>query len=88
MRFMKNAGWLPVAALLLIPTTFAHGYAVGPAVGLDDLAKQSDVIFQGTAVSNTTISDATFGAIPGFIVQETQFRRAYFIKGKVSGAEI
>jgi hypothetical protein len=52
--------WLLIPALLLIAYLIARGYAVGPPVTLDDLANKADLIFQGTAVSNTTITDPSF----------------------------
>jgi hypothetical protein len=81
---MKHAHLFLAAALVQFSTFIACGYVVGPAVGIDDLAKQADLIFQGTAVSNTTITDPAFQPISGFIVQETEFRPAYTIKGKPS----
>jgi HEAT repeat protein len=75
-------------ALLLVSLPAASGYAVGPPVGLEDLSNQADLIFQGTAVSNTTVDDAAFQSIPGFIVQETTFRPAYKVKGQVDGREM
>ena len=85
---MKDARWFLVPALLLLPAIVAWGYAVGPAVGLEDLANEADVIFQGTAVSNTTITDRAFQPIMGFIVQETEFRPAFAIKGKSGASDV
>jgi hypothetical protein len=75
-----------IFALLLVPCLVARGYAVGSPVALDDLANKADLIFQGTAVSNTTITDPSFQPIMGFIVQETEFRPAFAIKGKLSAS--
>jgi len=85
---MKYALWLLVSALLLLPALIARGYFVGPPVGLDDLANKADVIFQGTVVSNSTVNDPAFQSIMGFIVQETEFRPAFAIKGKLGASDI
>lgn len=79
---MKNARRLLVSALLLLPAFIARGYMVGPAVGLDELTNKAEIIFQGTVISNTTIKDPDFQAIPGFLVQETEFQPAFTSKGK------
>jgi HEAT repeat protein len=75
-----------ITALLLIPCFIARGYLVGPPVALDDLANKADLIFQGTTVSNTTITDPSFQSILGFVVQETEFRPAFAIKGKLGAS--
>ena len=72
--------WLLLVALIF-PAGFVRGYLVGPAVPLDDLAGQADLIFQGTVVSSKTVDDPAFPATPGFSVQETDFQPAWPIKG-------
>ena len=81
-RIMKAMHWPLASALLLLSVFITSAQVLSPTVGLDELANQADVIFQGTTVSNTTIDDPAFQVIQGFIVQETDFHPAYAIKGK------
>jgi hypothetical protein len=84
---MKVARWLFVSALLLFPAA-SPAFMVAPAVSIDDLANQADVIFEGTAVSTTATQDPAFEGMPGVIVSETVFRPAYAIKGKIVSGEM
>jgi hypothetical protein len=73
-----------VFALMLCSAVAALGYMVGPPVGLEDLANQSDIIFQGTVESDTTVQDASFQSCPGFMVQETIFKGVWTLKSETN----
>jgi hypothetical protein len=75
---------------LLLGTLVAEGalfgYAVGPALTLDQLAARSDLVFKGTVVS--TAPEPGQGAIPGFHDQSTVFHVISVVKGTNPGPQL
>lgn len=63
----------------------ARGYPVGPAVSLEKLTLEADIIFKGTAVSSGPVQDDWFKPCQDFVVRQTQFKVLSVIKGQVPG---
>jgi HEAT repeat protein len=59
----------------------AEAYLVGPAVNLEKLSEEADIIFKATAVSSAAVEDAWFKPVTGFEAWETEFRVITVIKG-------
>ena len=58
---------------------------VAPALTLEKLAGEADVIFKGTAVSSEAVKDAWFKPHSGFLPIETLFKVVTVIKGQSGG---
>lgn len=72
-------------AVLLACMGVAQGYMVGPAVSLEKLTNEADIVFKGTAVSSGPVQDGWFKSYRAFRVRQTQFNVISVIKGKWSG---
>lgn len=72
-------------AWLLACAGTARGYPVGPAVGLEKLTEEADIIFKGTAVSSGPVQDAWFQPYPGYVGLQTQFQVVSVLKGEGPG---
>ena len=59
----------------------AEAYLVGPAVNLEKLSGEADIIFKATAVASAKVEDAWFKPVPGFEAWETEFKVIRVIKG-------
>lgn len=76
-----------LTVLALLP--FIQGRAYGVfvtlenAVTLDQLTRESDVVFEGTAVSNGTVWFESLESVPGFATTDTRFQVVTFIKGSL-----
>ena len=70
---------------LLACAGIAQGYPVGPAVSLEKMTEEADIIFKGTVVSSETVEDEWFKPYRGFHVQESQFNVMSVIKGELPG---
>jgi hypothetical protein len=71
-------------ALLLVvvlAASPAHGSAVAPAVGLEELAKQADLVCKATVVSERVVEDPWFDKMPGFETREAELRVVTIVKG-------
>ena len=66
----------------------APGYLVGPALTLDQLAEDSDVIFKGKVIEGKTVQDEWFKHITGFAAHETLFKIISQVKGEVASSEV
>jgi hypothetical protein len=66
----------------------ASGYLVGPAVSLEKLTAEADIIFKGTAVSSGPAQDDWFTPYQGFVVRQTQFKVISVIKGQGLGGRL
>jgi hypothetical protein len=60
----------------------ARGYALGPAVSLEKLTEEADIVFKGTAVSTGPVQDNWFKSYQDFVVRETHFKVISIIKGE------
>ncbi|NLX23926.1 MAG: hypothetical protein GXY55_19925 [Phycisphaerae bacterium] len=74
--------------VLLVYAGMTYGYLVEPALSLDKLTSEADVIFKGTAVSSGPAQDDWFKPYGGFIVRETQFKIISIIKGDKTGDQL
>ncbi|MHC4143885.1 MAG: HEAT repeat domain-containing protein [Planctomycetota bacterium] len=68
-------------AALLACMGVAQGYRVGPAVSLEKLTEEADIIFKGTALSGGPVQDKWFKPYRGFHARETRFNVVSVIKG-------
>ena len=66
----------------------ARGYGVGPALSVEELAADADVIFKGKAVSSGLVDDAWFKPLSGFVARETGFTVISVLKGDPSGGSL
>jgi hypothetical protein len=76
-----------VAAALLLPS-LVLAYMVGPALPLDGLVKESDVIFKGTVVSSVKTVDDSFKRYPSWAVFATRMKIVSVIKGALAEQEV
>ncbi len=73
---------------LLALAVGALGYMVGPALTLDKLAQEADLIFKAEAITSQPVEDASFTKVSGYGARETRFRVISLIKGAAVGDEI
>jgi len=76
-RWCRGIAFVVVACV----ATRAHGYAVGPARPLEELARMADLVCKATVVGDRVVTDAWFAPISGFEVRETELRVVSVIKG-------
>ncbi len=77
--------WVLSVAGLLTCMAAAHGYVVGPALSLEALSGQADIIFKGTAVASGMVPDDGFTPHPGLVGVQTQFKVVSLVKGENTG---
>jgi hypothetical protein len=70
-----------LVALIVVAAISAYPYPVGPALTLEKLADESDIIFKGTVVSTQPVKDDWFKPVQGFAAYETEFRIVTVLKG-------
>jgi hypothetical protein len=70
-----------VLAILVFAGSPAWATIVGPAVPLDELALQVDLVCKGTVVADRLVADEWFEPIDGYEVRETELRVVSVIKG-------
>jgi len=75
-------------AVLLACQGIVEGYPVGPAVSLQKLTEEADIIFKGTVISGEPVQDKWFKAYRGFHARQTQFNVVSVIKGEWSGDKL
>ncbi len=68
--------------VLLLYASVASAYPVGPAVSLEKLTAEADIIFKGTAIATEPVQDDWFKPCSGFLARETQFKVISVIKGE------
>ena len=73
--------------LLLLVSSPAQAYLVGPAFTLDELATKADLVVKATVVSVKQISDPSFVAVTAYPVHEATLTVVSTFKGK-SGKQI
>lgn len=78
-RFLS---YVVLAASLLGVLGSAAGSAVAPAMSLDQLAAEADVIFKGTAVQSRPVQDPWFNPVWNFRAHQTEFRVISVLKGE------
>jgi hypothetical protein len=76
-------GALAMVAMVLAARS-ASGYAVGPAVPLEEMVKKSDLACKVTAGAGTPVTDAWFEKLTGYEVRETELRIVSCVKGAPS----
>ena len=79
--------WLLIVICSLAISRMAPGYLVGPALTLDQLAEESDVIFKAEAIEGKPVQDEWFKDIPGYAARETRFKIISQIKGGAGSGE-
>lgn len=72
---------LLVAVGLMGLLSEAEAYVVGPAVNLEKLSEEADIIFKATALSSATVEDNWFKPVDCYEAWETKFRVVHVIKG-------
>ena len=80
--------WLVLVICLLTARGVALGYMVGPALTLDKLATEADIIFKGQALVSEPAQDEWFKPISGFATRETRFKVISQIKGEAAEGEV
>jgi non-SMC mitotic condensation complex subunit 1 len=85
MKIAIKFRWLMVLGLLAIFGSSARGANPGQPESLEKLAEEADIIFKGTVVSSRAVDHDGFASRGGYIIQDTEFKIASIIKGKVPG---
>jgi hypothetical protein len=80
--------WLFAGLCHLAIAGAALGYSVGPALTLEQLTAEADLIFKGEALASEAVEDAWFKPVPAFTTTETRFRIISLIKGQVADGEV
>jgi len=88
MKMIMIRRYLTNLTVLLACMSVAQGYPVGPAVSLEKLTEEADIIFKGIPVSSGPVQDEWFKPYPGFHVRETQFNVVSVIKGGWPGDKL
>lgn len=70
-----------IALFFALRVSTAHGYAVGPAIPLEDLAKRSDLVVKATVIKTAPVTDPYFDPIMGFEAREAQLAVVSALKG-------
>jgi hypothetical protein len=70
-----------LSALLLACAAAAQAYPVGPAISLEKLSEEADLVFKGTAVASSPVKDDWFQPYADFVAVQTQFKLVSLIKG-------
>jgi len=73
---------------LLACADMARGYLVGPALSLDKLTEEADIIFKGRAVSGGPVQDEWFKPYNGFIACQTEFKVVSVSKGEARSDKV
>ena len=73
---------IALAAVVTCAASSAFGYAVGPAIPLEDLAKQSDIVVKATVTNISPITDPWFDAVMGYEAREAELAVVSALKGK------
>lgn len=76
------------AACIFAFASIASGYVVGPALNLDNLAAESDLIIKATAIHETPVNDDWFAPENECEVRETKFKIVSVMKGTVTEQEV
>jgi hypothetical protein len=83
--------WISPLALLALAsaiTSSAAAYPVAPALSLEKLSEEADVIVKVEAVSTEQVDDPSFDKVHGFRSAETKLRVVSVIQGKVDAETI
>ena len=80
--------WLLIVICLLAVARTALAYLVGPALPLDKLTAEADLIFKGEAVATEPVQDEWFKPVAGYAARETRFKIISQIKGDFGGGEV
>lgn len=76
----SRSSWWWIIFLTILPANL-FGYLVGPAVPLDKLAGEADIIIKSTVVSLKPAENAWFQACPGYHVTAAELKVISTIKG-------
>ncbi len=74
--------------VLLLGASAVSAYPVGPAVSLEELIAEADIIFKGTAISSQPVQDDWFKPCSGYVAQETAFEVISVVKGEGLGNRV
>jgi hypothetical protein len=78
---------IALVAALLLPSV-ALGYAVAPAVPMDVLVKEADVILKGAVLASAKVKDDSFKAYPHWAVFSTRMKVVSVLKGELAEREV
>jgi hypothetical protein len=79
---------LVILSLGLVTAQVALAYPVGPALPLEELFEQSDLVCKATAISSKEVDDASFEKSTGFRPHETRLKVIAVYRGKEEAKEI
>jgi len=71
-----------VLAVLFVSAPQASAYLMRPAEDLEKITQEADVIFKGTVLDEAPVHDASFRALPGFAVCDTELAVVSVVKGE------
>jgi HEAT repeat protein len=74
--------WLLGLVVVTFAARSAHGYAVGPAIPLEELAKRADLVVKATVVSTAPVTDPYFDKVMGYEGREAELLAVSALKGK------
>src|SRR5688572_32326890 len=78
---------IALVAALALPSV-ALGYMVAPAVPMEALVKEADVVLKGTALSSAKVQDDSFKAYPHWAVFSTRLKVISVLKGELAEGEV
>lgn len=76
---------LVTTAVMVMLHAAASGYLVGPAVSLDALTAQADLVVKATVTSESVVKDPWFRELPTYEVRETSLAVVSVLKGDAKG---
>ena len=72
----------------LLTARVASAYPVGPALPLEELFEQSDLVCKVTAISSKEVEDTSFDNVAGYRLHETRLKVIAVYRGKEEAKEI
>jgi hypothetical protein len=79
---------LVILSLGLFIARAALAYPVGPALPLQELFQQSDLVCKVTAISSKPVEDAAFDKVAGYLPHDTKLKVIAVYRGKEEAKEI
>ena len=85
---MNPAALLTVLAATTAPPDLPFPYPVGPALSLEKLEKEADMIAKVVVISSAPVADEWFTKASGFAARETKMMVVTYLKGATRSSEI
>jgi len=79
---------IAVGSAVLAWAVAALAYPVGPALSLDRLVAEADLVFKGVVLTNAPVQDDWFKPYAGFTATETAFKIISVLKGDAPAATL